>query len=54
MITHQNGLLAPPTRPLFSTSSHDKDRERERLRQELLQRILDRENRRRALRHVPR
>jgi hypothetical protein len=49
MITHQNGLLARTTRAA-KPSSEDKVRERERLRRELLQRILDREIRRQAVR----
>ncbi len=53
MITHQNGLLAIPARPVPS-SSEEIDRERQRLRRELLRRILDRETRRQASRGVPR
>ena len=49
MITLQNGLLARTTRAA-KPSSEDKVRERERLRRELLQRILDREIRRQAVR----
>ena len=51
MITHQKGLLGPPSRPASSSSP---EAERERLRRELLQRILDREMRRQAVRGVPR
>lgn len=53
MITHQSGLLAPMAKSHQSTTA-DKERERERLRRELLQRILDRETRRQAVRGVPR
>lgn len=53
MITHQSGLLAPMAKSHQSTTV-DKERERERLRRELLQRILDRETRRQAVRGVPR
>jgi hypothetical protein len=51
MITHQKGLLGPPARP---ASSSTPEAEREQLRRELLQRILDREIRRQAVRGVPR
>lgn len=53
MITHQSGLLAPMAKS-HPTVTVDKERERERLRRELLQRILDRETRRQALRGIPR
>lgn len=57
MITHQialpEELFAPVAKPR-QTAAADKDRERERLRRELLQRILDRETRRQAIRGVPR
>ncbi|MCE9629264.1 MAG: hypothetical protein K8S94_00900 [Planctomycetia bacterium] len=51
MITHQRGLLARTVRAK-GTQADDQTRERERLRRELLQRILDREVRRQALRGV--
>ena len=51
MITHQKGLLGPPAK---SASSSTPEAEREQLRRELLQRILDREIRRQAVRGVPR
>lgn len=53
MITHQKGLLGPPARNA-TTSLPEAAREREQLRRELLQRILDREMRRQAVRGVPR
>lgn len=53
MITHQSGLLASVAKSA-PTIVADKEREREQLRRELLQRILDRETRRQALRGVPR
>jgi hypothetical protein len=53
MITHQKGLLGPPARNA-SSSVPGAACERERLRRELLQRILDREMRRQAVRGVPR
>ncbi|MEX0670343.1 MAG: hypothetical protein WD060_07800 [Pirellulales bacterium] len=51
MITHQRGLLALTTRTL-AAPAEEQSRERERLRRELLQRILDREIRRQAVRGV--
>ncbi|MCE9630392.1 MAG: hypothetical protein K8S94_06705 [Planctomycetia bacterium] len=51
MITHQRGLLARSVRA-NSSPAVDQTRERERLRRELLQRILDREVRRQAVRGV--
>jgi hypothetical protein len=53
MITHQKGLLGPLARTAI-TSMPEAAREREQLRRELLQRILDREMRRQAVRGVPR
>lgn len=49
MITHQRGLLARTARAKGSPGD-DQTSERERLRRELLQRILDREVRRQAVR----
>ncbi|NQW49011.1 MAG: hypothetical protein HQ464_14720 [Planctomycetes bacterium] len=48
MITHQNGLLGA-TAPTLS-SEPEANREREQLRRELLERIINRETRRQATR----
>jgi len=53
MITHQKGLFGPPVKTA-TASVPEAAREREQLRRELLQRILDREMRRQAVRGVPR
>ena len=51
LIRQSNGLSVPPS---AAAADADTSRERERLRRELLQRIIDRETRRHAARGVPR
>ena len=51
MITRQKGLLRPPAKSDPQAGAAD---ERERLRRELLERILERELRRQAVRGCPR
>jgi hypothetical protein len=50
MLTHNGGVLPPPSRPI---ASHGVDPlgHRARLRRELLKRIIDREIRRRSFRN---
>jgi hypothetical protein len=50
MVTHSSNLVIDPAR----RTPENVDREREQLRRELLRRIIDRENRRQAMRGVPR
>jgi hypothetical protein len=50
MLTHNGGVLPPPSRPIASHGG-DPQRERDRLRRELLKRIIDREIRRRSFRN---
>ena len=52
MVTHSGKPLSAAARPISSETAAAL--ERERLRRELLQRILERETRRQALRRAPR
>lgn len=52
MISHQNGLLS--TSATVATPESEALRERERLRRELLERIVNRETRRQATRGTAR
>ena len=52
MISHQNGLLAPPANA--GPTAPEALRERERLRRELLKRIINEETRRQSTRGTSR